>query len=181
MSVAYKILPHYTYEDYCQWEGRWEVIEGIPYAMSPAPIPKHQLVAAEIKGEIRNALKKSTCKQCRVYDFIDFILQDDTILQPDGLVVCGDITKKFLDFVPALVLEVLSPATALKDRNTKFHLYKQAGVPYYLIADIDTKTLEIYQLINGQYQLQPQDAENSFNFIINNDCNIVAKFATVFD
>lgn len=34
---AVRILPHYTYSDYCNWEGRWELIEWIPYAMSPAP------------------------------------------------------------------------------------------------------------------------------------------------
>jgi hypothetical protein len=34
---AVKLLPHYTYEDYCHWEGRWEVIDGISYAMIPAP------------------------------------------------------------------------------------------------------------------------------------------------
>ena len=27
--------PHYTYEDFCQWEGQWELIQGIPYAMTP--------------------------------------------------------------------------------------------------------------------------------------------------
>ncbi len=31
MNPAIKILPHYTYEDYCHWEGRWELIDGIPY------------------------------------------------------------------------------------------------------------------------------------------------------
>ncbi len=34
VSSAIKILPHYTYEDYCHWKGRWELIDGIPYAMS---------------------------------------------------------------------------------------------------------------------------------------------------
>jgi hypothetical protein len=34
-----KILPHYTYRDYLHWEGKWEVIDGIPNAMSPAPAP----------------------------------------------------------------------------------------------------------------------------------------------
>ena len=42
MSSVIKILPYYTYEDYCHWEGRWELIDGIPYAMSPAPNPIHQ-------------------------------------------------------------------------------------------------------------------------------------------
>jgi hypothetical protein len=39
MSDAVKILPHYTYHDYENWEGRWELIDGIPYAMQPLSIP----------------------------------------------------------------------------------------------------------------------------------------------
>jgi hypothetical protein len=34
-NAAVKILPSYTYEDYMHWEGRWGLIEGFPYAMSP--------------------------------------------------------------------------------------------------------------------------------------------------
>lgn len=41
MNVGHKYLPNYTYEDYCQSEGQWELIEGIPYAMSPLSIPIH--------------------------------------------------------------------------------------------------------------------------------------------
>ncbi len=60
MNNAIKILPHYTYEDYLQWKGRWELIEGIPYAMSPQPVPKHQRIAVNLSTEFRIALKK--CK-----------------------------------------------------------------------------------------------------------------------
>jgi hypothetical protein len=43
-AVALKLedLPHYTYDDYLQWEGRWELIRGIPFAMVPAPVIRHQ-------------------------------------------------------------------------------------------------------------------------------------------
>ena len=41
MSIAGKYRPHYTYEDYLLWEGRWELIEGMPYAMSPTPVIDH--------------------------------------------------------------------------------------------------------------------------------------------
>ncbi len=34
MLIADRYRPHYTYNDYCQWEGKWELIEGIPYALS---------------------------------------------------------------------------------------------------------------------------------------------------
>ncbi len=35
-------LPQYTYTDYEQWEGDWELIYGFPYAMSPSPKRTHQ-------------------------------------------------------------------------------------------------------------------------------------------
>jgi hypothetical protein len=35
-------IPNYTYNDYERWEGDWELIRGIPYAMSPFPDWKHQ-------------------------------------------------------------------------------------------------------------------------------------------
>jgi hypothetical protein len=46
MSNTIKILPHYTYSDYVQWEGKWEVIDGVPYAMSHSPAPRYQFVSA---------------------------------------------------------------------------------------------------------------------------------------
>ncbi len=33
-------------------EGRWELIEGIPYAMSPAPIPPHQFISEVFSGRL---------------------------------------------------------------------------------------------------------------------------------
>ena len=135
MGIAQKILPHYTYEDWLHWEGRWELIEGHPIAMSPMPVPKHQRVAAALRMEIGISLKH--CKHCNIYDPIDFKIAEDTILQPDIIVVCGKITKPYLDFPPALVVEILSPSTALRDRHTKFEIYQQQTVKYYLIVDIE--------------------------------------------
>ncbi|MEP6596015.1 MAG: hypothetical protein ABJA71_08705 [Ginsengibacter sp.] len=48
MSIAEKYRPHYTYDEYCQWEGRWELIEGMPYAMSLLPVPEHQRFSLRI-------------------------------------------------------------------------------------------------------------------------------------
>lgn len=110
MSNAAQILPHYTYDEWVRWEGKWELIRGIPYAMSPAPLPKHQRIAGNLFTEFRLPLKVRN--KCTAYQPIDYRVTDDTILQPDMLVVCGEITKQYLDFPPALVVEVLSPATA---------------------------------------------------------------------
>ena len=76
---ALRILPSYTYEDYVQWEGRWELIEGIPFAMSPAPKAKNQRIASAISAEFYFALKK--CKDCFVYDPLDYKISEETVLQ----------------------------------------------------------------------------------------------------
>jgi Uma2 family endonuclease len=68
---------------------------------------------------------------------------------PDVLVICGKPTKKYLDFTPALVDEILSPSTAFRDRHTKYEIYEQQGVNYYLILDTDKNEVEIFELING--------------------------------
>jgi Uma2 family endonuclease len=173
---AVKILPHYTYSDYLHWEGKWEVIEGIPYAMSPAPVPRHQQISANLSAEFINNLKQ--CKKCQVYQPIDYILADDTILQPDILVVCKEIKKKFLDFAPSLVVEILSPSTALKDRHTKYALYQSQGIKYYLIVDPDSNEVEVYKLDNNVYSLEKKGKSFSYEFLLE-DCSVLVNFAEI--
>ena len=178
---AVKILPNYTYEDYCLWEGRWELIEGIPYAMSPAPTPRHQWIVVNIVSELRAAIKKSKCKHCKVYDFIDLKVEEDTILQPDASIVCKPIHKKFLDFPPSLVVEILSEATALKDRISKFSIYEKFGIKYYLIIDPEKETVEIYCLENSKYLLQNFSPENPFTFSLSDNCEIEVVLKNIWE
>lgn len=152
MSGALRILPHYTYADYERWEGQWELIEGIPYAKSPLPVPRHQRIAVNLSVEFATQLKN--CGSCAVYQPIDYLIGDDTILQPDMLVVCGEIKKKFLDFPPALVVEILLPSTALKDRHTKYSIYESQKVKYYIIVSPDTEEVEVFELENDAYALK---------------------------
>ncbi len=169
---AVKLLPYYTYKDYCNWEGRWELIEGIPYAMSPALLPRHQWIAANILSELRSAIKKSECQNCKAYDFVDVKVEEDTILQPDASVICGQINKPFIDFPPSLVVEILSDSTALKDRITKFSIYEKFGIKYYIIVDPDKEMVEIYGVEDSKYTLQKFSPEKPFTFLLSDDCNI---------
>ncbi|MDQ3277867.1 MAG: Uma2 family endonuclease [Bacteroidota bacterium] len=177
MTQPIKILPHYTYEDYLQWEGRWELIDGIPFAMSPAPTPKHQIIGANLLAEFRFALKK--CKHCKVSQPVDYVLGDDTILQPDMLVICGEIDKKFLDFPPALVAEILSPSTALKDRHTKWALYAGQKIPYYIIISPDTDETEVYEWKDGDYIIRQKGASFSYTFTFPEGCTATIDFSEI--
>lgn len=171
VSSAVKILPHYTYKDYCQWEGRWEIIEGIPYAMSPAPSLRHQWVSANMLYQLKDGIKKSGCDNCRVYNFIDIKVSDDTVVQPDAVVICKEVLKPFLDFAATIVVEILSPATMMKDRNNKFYIYQSQKIPYYIIVDVDKNEIEIYHLDGeGKYQLDKIASTGNYTFNMDDGC-----------
>ena len=179
MVIAQKYLPNYTYKDYCQWEGQWELIEGIPYAMSPLPTLTHQRLNGTLFEAFNKALKKG-CKKCKVYIPIDWKITEHTIVQPDLSVVCKPTDKKYLDFPPMLVIEILSPSTALKDRNVKKQIYLSQGVKYFLIIDPKTKKIEVYELINDEYVLKTTSPK-TFSFTLEDGCKAKVDFSDIWE
>ena len=106
-----------------------------------------------------------------MYNFIDIKVADDTILQPDAVVVCKNISKPFLDFPATIVVEILSPSTAMKDRNNKFYIYQSQKIPYYLIIDADKNEIEIYHLKDdGNYQLEKIPPAEPYTFLLDAGC-----------
>jgi len=83
-----RAFPHYTYEDYRQWEGRWELIQGVPYAMAPMPRPKHQLLSNRIARLLEEALEEAGCPGCVALLPVDWKIAEDTVVQPDNLGFC---------------------------------------------------------------------------------------------
>ncbi|MEJ7827118.1 MAG: Uma2 family endonuclease [Segetibacter sp.] len=179
MRLAEKFLPHYTYDDWLNWEGRWELIEGHPIAMSPMPVPEHQRVAGELITELTLALRKSKCKSCKAYQPLDYKISDDTIFEPDILIVCGKINRNYLDFPPALIVEILSKSTEERDRGIKYDYYEREGVKYYLIVDAKKRSIEIYELVNDHYQLQ--EYKNAFEFTLEDNCIITPELQNVWE
>jgi Uma2 family endonuclease len=179
MTIAKKYLPNYSYEDYCQWEGQWELIDGIPYAMSPQPVRAHQWINGSLFTEFNKALKKA-CKECKAYPPLDWKINAKTIIQPDLLIVCKKIEKKFLDFTPILVAEILSPSTALKDRNVKKQIYQTQGVKYFLILNPQTKKNEIYELVNEEYILVGSTPK-TYTFILEDGYKAKVDFSTIWE
>jgi Uma2 family endonuclease len=177
MSKPVKILPHYTYDDWIHWEGQWKLIDGIPHAMRPMPVPKHQRIANAVGGEFYLALKH--CKKCQAFQAIDYKIEDDIIVQPDLLIVCADINKKYLDFAPDLVVEISSPSTALKDRHSKFTIYEQQQIKYYLIVNPDKEEVEVYSIEDGAYQLKQTGKCFTFKFFFQDNCAATVDFGEI--
>jgi Uma2 family endonuclease len=143
--------------------------------MSPLPFPKHQRIAAALTSEFHSALKR--CDKCLVYQH--FKVADDIVLQPDMLVVCKLIEKKFLDFSPDLVVEILSPSTALKDRHKKFEIYEQQKIKYYIIISPESEGIEILEYIKEAYQLKESGKGFMYNFILSAPCEVNINFNEV--
>jgi Uma2 family endonuclease len=151
----------YSYRDYLSWpEGeRVELIEGVPYAMSPAPRREHQRLVSELNRQLANALHDAPCK---VYPApFDVKLSRDeederpTVVQPDLTVVCdpAKLTEQGVTGAPDLVVEIVSPDSGFHDRGRKFDLYRGAGVREYWIVDPDERVVEVYRLeADGSYR-----------------------------
>ena len=117
--------------------------------MSPAPMIEHQSVSSNIAWQLKESLKG--CIKCRSLLPVDWKISDDTIVQPDNLVICHEPTHKaYLTKAPKIIFEVLSKSTASKDQNLKFNLYEEEGVSYYIIVNPDDKVAKVYSLKNGK-------------------------------
>jgi Uma2 family endonuclease len=178
-ALKYDDLPHYTYEDYTHWQGQWEVICGIPYALAPAPGMKHQRISFNIASQLNRFLKESGSR-CRMYQAIDWEIAEDTIVQPDVLVVCGDVIEnKKLEIPPVIVFEVLSPSTGRKDRIVKFRLYQEAGVKYYCMVSLDSPAVEVYQMKGPVYDKEDEGKDGKLLFDIG-ECEFALDVHEIF-
>lgn len=144
----------YTYADYLtlSTDERYELIDGTLYNMSPAPSTKHQQIAGALYRQFGNYLEGRSC-QVFIAPFDVRLLSQSkrdedvtNVVQPDISVICDPdkIDEKGCNGSPDLIIEVLSPATAKKDKGEKLRLYRKAGVRQYWIVDPANETVEIF-------------------------------------
>ncbi len=138
-----RILPNYTYEDYEKWQGEWQLIDGVPFAMAPSPVKGHQKLGYLIARAFDDALDE--CDECEVYYEIDYKVNDKTVLRPDVVVVCGDESERYVSVAPKIVAEVVSPSTAHLDEGVKKEIYEEEGVEYFLLLYPEDLVAKIYK------------------------------------
>ncbi len=175
-ALKEEYLPHYTYEEYREWEGDWELIKGMPYAMAPAPSIRHQRISQKLAYLLEEALRQ--CKQCLALVAVDWKIAEDTVVQPDNLVICHTPRHAaYLTQAPTLIFEILSPSTRTKDTGLKFSLYEREGVRYYAIIDPDDRIVKIYRLNSeGRYIKMADVYEETIAFVLDG-CDISIDFS----
>ena len=134
-----------------------EKINGIVYAMSPAPGFQHGIINGNIYRIIANGLKNSLCLVfIENLDFKYHPEENDDYVCPDIMVICD---RKYLkggsySGTPKFIAETLSPSTVKRDRIEKKEIYEKAGVEEYWIVFPQGKSVEVYYLQEGKYVLE---------------------------
>jgi Uma2 family endonuclease len=148
----------YTVEEYFDLvdrvEGKYEYHDGKLVnwrAMAGAAEP-HSLIAANIIGELRSALRG---KPCRVYtsDLIVRIGKKTKYRFPDATVICGptifdpnDPSRAKAVLNPKLIVEVLSPTSEGMDRGDKFTEYREIeSLEEYVLVSQDKPMIESFR------------------------------------
>jgi Uma2 family endonuclease len=141
---------YYTYADYAAWDTdeRYELIDGVPYLMSPAPSVRHQRISRKLLMAFDTFL---TDKPCEAFASpIDVRLnadaEDDTVIQPDVIVVCdkSKIGEASINGAPDLVVEVLSPSSERYDSGVKLDIYLNSGVRECWMVNPEARTVRTY-------------------------------------
>jgi len=153
------ITERYTYSDYASWpeDVRYELLNGTPYAMTPAPSSRHQILATRLSGLVSTALQDSPCVPVAApYD----VLLDapergrdkaENVVQPDLVIICdrNKIRPHGCEGAPDLVIEIVSPSSQVRDYVQKLRAYERFGVAEYWVLDPDGRLLNVFRTTGG--------------------------------
>ena len=144
-----------TYADYCLTpdDERYELLDG-ELLMAPAPNSAHQRTDAKLGWRLAQFVEKRGLGQVFFAPY-DVVLSETDVVQPDLLFISNErtyiITPANARGAPELVVEILSPSTAERDRTFKRALYARYGVSEYWLVDPDSRTVTVLLLDDGTF------------------------------
>ncbi len=174
MGLAEKYPVKYTVEDWKNWQGDWELVEGVPYAMaSPRPVNRYILVRlSQMLANIFDTVQG--CEQCAVFVELDWYISFDTVIRPDLMVLCGEIPER-VEKPPYMIVEVVSPSSKQIDEGLKFELCEREGVKYFVLVYPDEKAVRVFELVESKYR---EKTDKNFNF---KECEVEIDFTKAFE
>lgn len=130
---------------------RYEVIDG-ELAVTPAPTSGHQIAVGNLV-RLLGAFVHDHALGPLFPGPIDVLFGEGDYLEPDLAFVRADrahlVSDRGIEGPPDLVVEILSPSTAHRDRGIKLERYRHFGVPEYWIVDLEAKAVEVWRLAGG--------------------------------
>ncbi len=146
----------FTYEDYCNApeDKRYELHDG-DLILVPSSKEQHQNVVGSLFIAIALFVRERVLGRVYIAPF-DVVLSETDVVQPDVIFVSQErahvITRNNSQGAPDLVIEVLSPATAHRDRTFKRALYARHGVNEFWLVDADARSIEVLLLGSHGYE-----------------------------
>ncbi|HEX5416009.1 MAG TPA: Uma2 family endonuclease [Chloroflexota bacterium] len=137
---------------------RYELFEG-DIEVTPSPIIRHQRVVTNLSHILNGHVREHHLGTVLVGP-TDVVVSPITVMIPDLLFVStareAIIHERFINGAPDLVVEVLSPSTAERDRRSKKNLYARYGIPHHWLIDAAEQVFETYDLSGTAYVLSGQ-------------------------
>lgn len=120
----------------------------------PSPRFGHQSIVSRLHWLLKSHVEEHKLGELCVSP-MDVVLDNDAalVVQPDIFFVSSerlDIIHERIWGAPDLVVEVLSPRTAGRDRTTKLGWYRQYGVKECWLVDPKEKRVEVVDLQNDR-------------------------------
>ncbi|MYK89504.1 MAG: Uma2 family endonuclease, partial [Acidobacteria bacterium] len=124
--------------------------------MTPAPAEIHQRISILLGWRLIQFVTENGLG--RVYQApFDVVLSNTDVVQPDLLFVSNArahvVTAANVQGAPDLVVEILSPSTAERDRTLKRRLYARHGVSEYWIVDTEARSVAVLLLREGGFEV----------------------------
>ena len=157
MTIGEKTQLKLTYADYLTTpeDKRYELLDG-ELLTTPVPDELHQRTLAELGYQLISFIKANSLGRI-YYSPTDVVLSDVDVVQPDLLFVSNErmhiITPAGMRGAPDLVVEILSPATADRDKGYKRALYARHGVSEYWIVGTDAGVITVLLLGDEGYEV----------------------------
>jgi len=131
---------------------RYEAIDGEMY-VTPAPARHHQRISLNLARALCSILEDPGHGWVYVAPTAVELPDSDEGVQPDIVFVSRDqshiLVEEGIRGVPHMVVEILAPGTAVRDRTVKKKLYHRHGVAQYWVVDPGAGSVEIWDLASG--------------------------------
>lgn len=146
-----------TYQDYLRVPDddlRHEILDG-EHVVSPSAGSHHQRLQLRLAMALHAAIEQTGLGI--VVTDLDVHLGPHDVVRPDILVVttahAARITATHVEGAPDLLIEILSPDSATRDRHARKARYEARAVPEYWIVDPNARRLEQYASYSEGYRL----------------------------
>jgi Uma2 family endonuclease len=131
---------------------RHELIGGAHY-VTPSPATGHQRLVVRLVAAFSDYFRAHPVGEVFAAPF-DVLLSEHDVVEPDLLVILQDqddiLTEQHVRGAPAIVIEILSPATRRRDEGIKRRLYERTGVREYWVFDEAGAVVKAFRRGAGQ-------------------------------